>query len=436
MQPLTIGELWAVPITLRVVLVENLRRLAESIVRGRAARQEADALADELLGVAANDPVTPTMKGLARFESRPLVTAFAVQVVQRLREQDPAVTPALLWLDRRLEAQGTTSDDIVRVEHQRQAAMNVTVRNVILSMSLMSALDWMGFVETVSLVDEVLQANPGYAGLDFATRNSYRHAIEEFARGSGRPEVDVAGEAMALAHRADVEDERRRDPGFYLIGNGRRALELTLGYRAPPLRRLLAAYVMAATPGYLGTIVLLTAAILTLPLLAASAAGVGPASLLLLALLAVVPVSDLAIALLNRSVTALVTPAVLPRFELRDGVPAHLRTVVVVPMLLTDAVEVEEQIERLEVHYLANPDGDVRFAVHQFPCRIRIREDAVQWKREAVQDSFDWTRAADAGGAGGCETEHDRACCSKFTYRYVPLQRCGDRLQCWRNLCH
>src|SRR5437762_2430474 len=87
-QPLTIGELWAVAITLRVVLVENLRRLAEAIVRGRAARQEADLLADELLGVGADGAVAPTARGLARFESGPLVTAFAVQLVQRLREQD------------------------------------------------------------------------------------------------------------------------------------------------------------------------------------------------------------------------------------------------------------------------------------------------------------------------------------------------------------
>ena len=50
-QPLTIGELWAVAITLRVVLVENLRRLAERIVHSRAARQEADAVADRLLGL-------------------------------------------------------------------------------------------------------------------------------------------------------------------------------------------------------------------------------------------------------------------------------------------------------------------------------------------------------------------------------------------------
>ncbi|KRT75419.1 MAG: glycosyltransferase, cyclic beta-1,2-glucan synthetase [Candidatus Rokubacteria bacterium CSP1-6] len=361
-QPLTIGELWAVAITLRVVLVENLRRLAESIVRERAAHQEADALADDLLGVG-EGALAPTARGLAQFESGPLMTAFAVRLVQRLREQDRAATPALLWLDQRLQAQGTTSDDIVRVEHQRQAAMNVTVRNVIMSMSLISALDWTEFFETVSLVDEVLQAGPNYAAMDFATRDSYRHAVEELARGSGRPELEVGREAIAQTHRADVHDGRKSDPGFYLIGNGRLAFEQALGYRAPPMRRLLRAYAAAATPGYLGTIAVLSGFMVALPLLAAGVSGVGPVSLLVLALLAVVPASDLAIALLNRSVTALVTPRVLPRLELRDGVPPHLRTMIVVPMLLTDGAEVEEQIGRLEVHYLANPDGDLRFAV-------------------------------------------------------------------------
>ncbi len=363
-QPLTIGELWAVAITLRVVLVENLRRLTESIVRGRAARQEADALADELLGVGGAG-AAPTARGLARFESSSLVTAFAVQLVQRLREQDRAVTPALLWLDQRLEAQGTTSEDIVRVEHQRQAAMNVTVRNVIMSMSLMSALDWTEFFETVSLVDEVLRVGSDYGAMDFATRDAYRHAVEELARGSGRSELEVAREAMAHAHGAgaDGHDNRQKDPGFYLIGGGRLAFELALGYRAPPMRRLLRLYVGAATPGYLGTIAVLSGLMLMLPLFAAGASGVGPVSLLALVLLAAIPASDLAIALLNRSVTALVTPAVLPRLELRDGVPPHLRTMIVVPMLLTDAAEVEDQIERIEVHYLANPDGDLRFAV-------------------------------------------------------------------------
>ena len=363
-QPLTIGELWAVAITLRVVLVENLRRLAESIVRGRAARQEADALADELLGVGDDGTALRTARGLARFESDPLVTAFAVQLVQRLREQDRAVTPALLWLDQRLEAQGTTSDDIVRVEHQRQAAMNVTVRNVILSMSLMSALDWTEFFETVSLVDGVLRAGPSHAAMDFATRDAYRHAIEDLARGSGRSELNVAREAMAHAQRPhNTGDERRTDPGYHLVGNGRVVFEAALGYRAPPLDWLLRVYVGLASPGYLGTIAVFSGAVLALPLLAGGTAGVGSMGVLILALLAIVPASDLAIALLNRIVAALVTPAVLPRLALLEGVPAELRTLVAVPMLLTDVSEIDAQIERLEVHYLANPDGDVRFAI-------------------------------------------------------------------------
>ena len=41
-QPLTIGELWAVAIALRIVLIENLRRAADQIAEARAARIEAD----------------------------------------------------------------------------------------------------------------------------------------------------------------------------------------------------------------------------------------------------------------------------------------------------------------------------------------------------------------------------------------------------------
>src|SRR5512145_2875939 len=125
-QLLTIGELWAVAITLRVVLVENLRRLAERIVHGRAARQEADAVADRLLGLGGRS-IEPAAMALRRFEGAPLATAFAVQLAQRLRDQDPVITPALHWLEEHLAAQGTTVDQMVRLAHQQLAASNVTV---------------------------------------------------------------------------------------------------------------------------------------------------------------------------------------------------------------------------------------------------------------------------------------------------------------------
>ncbi|HSJ98083.1 MAG TPA: glycosyl transferase, partial [Myxococcota bacterium] len=168
-QPLTIGELWAVAITLRILLVENLRRSAERIVDSRAERQAADTTADRLLGNGRGE-AEPATAVLRPFEATRLSRSFAVQLLQRLREQDPAVTPALRWLDERLAAQATTADEIVREEHQLQGAANVTVRNVITSMRLLSEIDWTEFVESVSLVDEALRAGSDFAAMDFATR--------------------------------------------------------------------------------------------------------------------------------------------------------------------------------------------------------------------------------------------------------------------------
>lgn len=368
-QPLTIGELWAVAITLRIVLVENLRRSAERIVRGRAARQEADAFADRLLGVGTRE-AEPVETALRDLDRKPLPANFAVQLVQRLRDQDPAVTPALRWLDERLAAQGTTADDIVREEHQRQGAMNVTVRNVITSMRLMSAVDWTEFFESISLVDAVLRAESNFAAMDFPTRDRYRHAIEELARGSGHSEIEVARRALLAAKHAGGEPfggnatvRREQDPGYYLISRGRRAFEIQLGFRVPVRDWLVRTYTATGILGYLGTIAAISAFILALSLLGVAACGGGGSVLCLLALLALVPASDAAVALVNRHVTNQFGPAVLPALELRDGVPSSLRTIVAVPTMLTTRAEIEEQIERLEVHHLASSDGDVRFAL-------------------------------------------------------------------------
>ncbi len=368
-QPLTIGELWAVAITLRVVLVENLRRMAERIVRSRTARREADAVADSLLGPGGQSAIRPA---LDRLEKAPLDTAFAVQLIQRLRDLDPKVGPVLLWLDERLAVAGTSADEIVRAEHQEQGALSVSVRNVITSMRLISEFDWKEFFETVSLVDEVLRNSTRFADLDFSTRDDYRHAIEDLSRGSSHTEIEVASHVVRRVQReacspdeepCSATRERRAEPGYYLISRGRPDFERELGFVLPLRRRLLRFYVRNAVSGYLGTIAIVSAIILALPLMRSRQAGVTPDGLMLLAFLAAVPASDLAIALINRVVNSLLGPRRLPRLELRQGIPEDLRTIVVMPTLLTTPAEITEHLERLEVHYLANTEGDLRFAL-------------------------------------------------------------------------
>jgi len=370
-QPLTIGELWAVAITLRIVLVENLRRAAEGIVSRRTAREEADALADCLLDGATADAF------LRSGAKPPMPVAFAAQLVQRLRDHDPVVTPGLHWLDERLAAQGTTADELIREEHRRQGATNVTVRNVITSMRLMSAIDWSEFFESVSLVDKALRAESRFAAMDFPTRDRYRHAIEELARGSRCTELEVVARVFLAARAAstatpdgageprrdDAQSQRRADPGFHLIAGGRPAFEKALGFRVPLhcwLPRLCRA---AGISGYLATIAILTALFLAVALVGVAAAGASTPGLSLFALLALIPASDLAVALVNRRVTKQLGPQALAGLELCSGVPAELRTVVAVPTMLTSLLSIEQQIERLEVHHLASPDDDLCFAL-------------------------------------------------------------------------
>jgi len=367
-QPLSIGELWAIAITLRVILVENLRRLTESIVRNMEASQEADALADRLIGIGGKDPESPA-DVFHKYREGVLPSAFAAQLDHRLRDSAQAVAPAHQWLIDRLALQETTPDRIIQDELRLQGALNVTVRNVITSMRLISEIDWAVFFESVSLVDASLRAVSDFTAMDFATRDLYRRAIERLSRGSDLTEMDVTTRAIERAKQASAAtpegklSDRERDPGYYLIARGVRRFERDIGYR-PPLSEWLARLnVRIGCRGYIGLIVLLTGIVAAIALLTLDAKGLSDATLLALALLALVPASEIAIALTNRAVTNRIGPAILPCMGLEHGVPAHLRTMIVMPVLITSPAQVKELIERLEVHHLASSDGDIYFAL-------------------------------------------------------------------------
>ena len=359
-QPLTIGELWAIAITLRIVLVENLRRAAEQIASRRAVRQQADRLADRLLGVGA--PLAEPMAAVLReWDDEPLPTAFVVQLLQRLRDQDPEVTPALAWLESRLSASGTTADAVVRDEHQRQGASSVTVRNVITSMRSISAIDWADLFESVSLVDAVLRSDTSFGQMDFPTRDRYRQAIEELARGSKHTEIEIARRAVQAARNGNTP--RERDPGYPLIAGGRRAFEAEIGYRAPMRAWPIRVSAAVGIRGYIAGVALLSVIILAWPLVALARAGGGAWTLVALAVCGIVIAVEAAMALANTSITSRFGAKILPALELRDGVPAKLRTLVVVPTMLTSLETLAAHLERLEIHHLASVDGDLSFAL-------------------------------------------------------------------------
>ncbi|MBU9522564.1 glycosyl transferase, partial [Burkholderia multivorans] len=349
-EPLTIGELWAVAITLRIVLIENLRRLADQIIDDRRARLDADALADRLLGEGGQARVAAEPL-VANYEQAVLHDAFAVQLIQRLHDPDPAVAPALAWLHRHLAARGATPDQIVASVNHQQGAASLTVRNVITSMRLISEVDWTDLFERISLVDQVLRSHPGFAEMDFPTRNLYRDAVEALARGAPVSELEIARRVVAdaAAQGAGRGPAAETDPGYYLLANGRATLEAEIGYRPPValwLRRLTR---HAGLGGYLGRIGLIVALLLAGML--AWLTRVEPPGhwLIWLGVAGLLPALDAAVALVNRGVMRDVGAKILPGLALLDGIPPDLRTMVAVPVLLTTEAVLGEQIEQLEI---------------------------------------------------------------------------------------
>ena len=369
-QPLTIGELWAVAITLRVVLIENLSRMSGGIVKRLMLREKADALADKLLPNGDTEPV-PYAARLPTDEGEPLAAAFAAQLFQRLRDHDPKTTPALTWLHEKLARQHTTPDEVVHVEHQRQGAVNLSVRNVITSLRLVSAVDWAKFFESISLVDELLRSESSYAAFDFPTRDLYRHAIEDLSRRSRFTELEVTRRVLNVAQRAAALDDGERvgrrsphslEPGFYLVDAGRTGFEAELNYRIPLKVRLERATRAAGISGYAGAILALSVAI-DAALVAQLRGHAQPAFIAAMALLGLLAASEIAVAAVNLWVNHFCSARVLPGLELKDGVPREFRTIVAVPILLTTIGEIGEFVRGLEVHFLATQDGDIRYAL-------------------------------------------------------------------------
>ena len=366
-QPLTIGELWAVAITLRIVLIENLRRLADQITAGRAERAEAEELADRLFESGADRSALDA--DIAARAPGPLAELFAAQLAKRLRDRDPLTTPGLGWLEDRLVLQHTSIDEVVQHAQQRQGASNVSVRNVITSMRLISDMDWSKLFESVSLVDARLREGSEFAAMDFATRNLYRSAIEQLSRRSSAAELEVADRALE-ASRATAneglnatEQERACDPGYHLIAEGRRAFEQTLGYRPPLGVRISRFGVGLGIRGYVGSILLVAAGLTGLAAGVLRNSGLEVGWVLGFALLVFLLATEVATALVNRMIAGFFGATRLPGLELTTGVPASLRTLVAVPTLLSSESDLLEQIEGLEVHHLSGAGGDLSFAI-------------------------------------------------------------------------
>ena len=367
-RPLMLGELWAVPIMLRLALIENLRRVAARVAAGRRDRDLAEDWAARMLHVVESNPsdLILVLADMARTDP-PNTGAFLAELTRHFQGQSSHFALAANWLEHRIIEQGLTIEQLVRAEGQAQAADQVSIGNSITSLRFIASTDWRDFTEKHSVVEQALRDDPScvYAQMDFATRDRYRHEVEGIARRSRQSEYEVARGAIQLAETAALHrsEERTNHVGYYLIDAGRPALEQVVEMR--PTWRMLAAKFGRRVPFPLYVLAVAVVTLLAAWVWIAASAAEGVSSLWIGTLIVptVMCAAHLAIGVVNWLGMLQVAPRLLPRMDYEGGIPEEERTLVVVPTMLSRPAAIEELLEDLEVRYSANADARLHFGL-------------------------------------------------------------------------
>ncbi|MHB8919777.1 MAG: GH36-type glycosyl hydrolase domain-containing protein [Halothiobacillus sp.] len=368
-EPLKLGELWAFPIMLQLALLENLRRVGLHIARRREERDAAVAWADRMLAAAEKEP-KKLIRLLAEFADAdvPLTAPFVEEFYARLQAQGPVMAFVQAWVEQKLLEQGVTATQLSEAAGRTAATNQISIANSIGSLRFIGAMDWKNFVESLSIVEQALREDPTgmHASQDFATRDRYRHVIEDVARGCSRSELAVARAAIVLAQTAAERlgsDHRTAHVGYYLIDHGRQMLERAVGCRWSWNRRASRVSVNFRLTLYLGPILLLTLLSTSVVLFSFGGLELGDWRYWFFAITGTIGTSALAISLVNLLVTLLLPPRTLPRLDFSQRIPDIHRTMVIVPTLLSRPQEIDDLLEALEIRYLGNRDPNLFFAL-------------------------------------------------------------------------
>ena len=364
-RPLKIGELWALPLMLRMALIENLRRVCVRIGKARSDRDLANQWSQRMVEVVDRQP-TDLVIVLAEFARTnvELTGPLISELTRHLQSQNPSFSLASSWLENRLNDQGLSSEQLVRADGQLQAADQLSVGNSFSSLRFLSAFDWRVFVSDQSVVEKVLASDPAgiYVQMDFATRNRYRHAIEGIARRSDASELEVSQIVVRLAaENLGISDhERQTHVGYFLIDRGRPELECaarmrtSVGVLLDRLRRRF--------PLTIYLVVVVSLAFICAGLFHRWAMFENPFGWLLW-LPAFLVASHLGVGIANWLAIQCMVPQSLARMDFRSGIPPEHRTMVVIPTMLSSPAGIEGMLSGLELRFLNNDDPSLHFAL-------------------------------------------------------------------------
>jgi len=426
-RPLMIGELWAISIMIRLILIEKLSQKASGMLARKKVRDAVAEFLNTIDDKSSEEPgvfsskVSEWLKN--RNKSNELL--YLIELYNQLQNSGDLWDEQKRWLKFRIRRHDMTLEEAMRIEAQRQSRLQVSIQNAVHSLRESTELDWSDFVEQNSVIEKILRLDPSgtYSEMDFQTRDNYRRVVEKLSRRSEYEETEVAEQVLRMVeneHTYEPDDAKplqdslsvRQHVGYFLKGEGYKKLIDILEYH-PPLKERVTQRLEKNTAWYVSSVIIVTVVLMTL--LWAVTGSMSNSTLVATLVLAVslFPALELAVSVVNRFFAFLLPPRILPKMEFEEHIPDESRTLVVVPTMFQSPEDVRRQVENLEIRSLSNPDPSLQFIL------LSDFTDATEKEKESDKKIL--------------ETAHDsiHALNKKYQSRYGNKFFFLHRKRCW-----
>ncbi|HOZ77294.1 MAG TPA: glucoamylase family protein [Ferruginibacter sp.] len=361
---LKIGELWAIPIMLRLALIENLRRISIQIAMDIESKNQANYWAEELMETLEKDSKNLVLVIADMARAKPTMdSSFVAEFTRKLQEKGTRMALPLNWLEQQLGDTSYTIAEMVHLENQKQAADQLSISNSISSLRFLNTNDWREFVEETSLVEDILKKDAVYPFMDFSTRDHYRHSVERIANKSLLSEIDIANKVIELACVNTDAEQRKNHVGYYLVDKGVKQVEKFAKVKLSFSEQSRKVFNALPLSGYTGGIFILSLLLSFTLFIKLKEEAVPVWMMMVTGVICLIGVSQLAFSIINWITTLFARPCLLPKMDFSKGIPPECKTMVVIPTIISSTTDVDELAEDLQVRYLANRHEHLHFAL-------------------------------------------------------------------------
>lgn len=368
---LNMEEIWDINLFFKIVLIEKIRRICESIYSAQLQKLKVESLVERFLEKKPKeDQQFKIMYDAKNVDIGGNRYEFIEYLSFKLKKYGRQGIPYLNILEEEVKKQGLTVEEVSKKEHYDIAIKKVSLGNSIKSIHELQRMNFVKVFESINGVEEILKQDPVkvYDNMDYTTKEYYRNKVKEISRKVKLSEIYISQKALELASNAyEKEGETKRAHiGYYLIDDGIKQLYEALQISHKKNINKVGLYISV-----ISIISLILTVILSISTIVGEDVGapfwrpkmLNVITVIIEFILILIPATEAVIKIIQTILNKTVKPKLIPKMDFSKGIPEEYTTMVVIPTVLDSGEKTKALLEKLEVFYLANKSENIYFTL-------------------------------------------------------------------------